>query len=119
VARTAAVGRMSWLKQLNDEVDDGAPSIRLTGEGGALMAGYTTHGTDRHSLWLTRLPVKTGDIQLDPAAASVTDESFNVVENLCMNFSDSVYALTDFNVVFTAELIDVAEVHPAVTDLVQ
>jgi|GEM_PF-1034412 len=117
VARTDSVGRMSWLKQLNDGVDDGAPSIRLTGEGGALLAGYTSLGVDRHSLWLTRLPVKTGDIQLDPAAATVTSETFEVKENPCLNFTNSSLALTDLDVSFVSDNIEVTKINPNVQDL--
>lgn len=95
VARTDSVGTISWLHRYDDGVEDGSPSIVLTGDGGALLAGYTDIGVDRHSTWVTRLPIKTGTLPMDPTEATITSETSVPASEPQLTFTSSSTALVD------------------------
>ncbi|HQP96380.1 MAG TPA: hypothetical protein PLY68_09335, partial [Myxococcota bacterium] len=103
VARTDSVGTISWLHKFADGVEDGSPSIVLTGEGGAMMAGYTERGVDHNSAWITRFPVKTGTLTLDPAAASITSEPVREASSLGLEFAAATVLPTELNLVLIPE----------------
>ena len=105
VARTDSVGTISWLHKFADGVEDGSPSIVLTGEGGAMMAGYTERGVDHNSAWITRFPVKTGTLTLDPAAASITSEPVREASSLELEFADATVLPTELNLVLIPETL--------------
>ncbi len=95
VARSDSVGNFGWLKKFADGVEDGSPSIVLTGGGGAMLAGYSDKGVDRHSTWVTRFPIWTDGITLDPAEASITTETGTPASNPGLNFIPSPTPLVD------------------------
>ncbi len=80
LARLDSIGRVLWMKRYDDGFDTACPSLYLTGEGGAMLAAYSGAGNDYHSLWLMRVPVKTGDIDFGPASgATATQETASAV----------------------------------------
>jgi hypothetical protein len=95
IARTDSVGTISWLKKYADGVEDGSPSVVLTGDGGAMLAGYTDKGVDRHSTWISRIPIKTGELPLDPAEATITSEVSAPATEPELEFNDSATTLVD------------------------
>jgi hypothetical protein len=105
VARSDSIGRINWIRQLSDLADDGSPAIRLNGEGGALLAGYSSKGVERASLWVTRLPVKTGDITLDPAHGAVTQEQAVVTDEPCISLTPTTTVIKQLTVEFVYEAV--------------
>lgn len=109
LARMDSIGRFMWIKRFDDGFDNACPSILLTGGGGAMFAARTAAGTDRSSLWLMRLPVKTGDITFAPGSgAVVTDASYTEVtaditfaESAAAEFQDLIIDMENVTVTAT------------------
>ncbi|MCP4713859.1 MAG: hypothetical protein GY868_01985 [Deltaproteobacteria bacterium] len=118
LARLDSVGRMLWIKRYDDGSENANPSLRLTGEGGALMTAYTDAGTERHSLLAMRVPVKTGET--DFAAGSgftVADESTEAVTVDISLTAAALAALTDQAVTVVPVTITAGTVTQEVTSL--
>ncbi|HOA13845.1 MAG TPA: hypothetical protein PKH54_01035 [Myxococcota bacterium] len=115
VARADSVGRMTWLKKLETGIEAGAPGIVMTGDGGALVAAYTEIGDQDHSVWLTRLPIKTGAIDLDPALASISDETFKHDQNPDLVFTTAATGLIDLPLTLLPDLVRSTRISPVET----
>jgi outer membrane protein assembly factor BamB len=118
LARSDSVGRLLWLKRYTDETGDSGTALALTGEGGALMAAYSSAGDAHHSLWLQRLPVTTGDLTYATSGASLTTETWLDVDEPCLNWAPStVPDPTDHALTFQSQAIEVRPVSPTIRTL--
>jgi len=99
LARLDSIGRILWLKRFDDGYDNANPAVMLTGSGGALFSAYTGAGDDYNSLWLMRLPVKTGDISFAAGSgASAADESYDEINADIVFIDSAVSGLKNFDV---------------------
>ncbi len=94
IARMDSIGRMFWLKRLNDTTGNGVPAMALTGQGGALAVAITDAGANENtgSLWLSRFPVQTGELTLS-APATIEEGPFTTKEGECVQSLPSASSL--------------------------
>lgn len=85
IARMDSVGKMFWLKRLNDTTGNGVPAVALTGQGGAMAVAVTNAGANQKtgSLWVSRFPVKNGAIALT-SPATIEDAAYTLNEGQCI-----------------------------------
>ncbi len=120
-ARTDAVGRPTWVKRLSDGENNDSAVSALTGEGGAIVAGYSGHRNkpddSYSSIWLSKMGVKKGELFISSLPNAVTDETVEILENPCVTISDASGELSDFAVEFTQKKIIEKSVNPVVEKL--
>lgn len=117
VARTDSVGRMTWLRKYENGVECGAPAIGLTGDGGAMLAAYNEVGDQEHSIWLTRLPIKTGAVDFTPGTATMTEQTPVHEENVPLSFTTSAIPLSDLPVTLVPDVVASTQLSPAISGL--
>ena len=121
VARTDAVGRPTWVKRLDDKQIDTAAGCALTGEGGAMVAGYSgfkNSATDTYSsIWLSRIGVKDGVLSIPSMPEAVADERVDIIDSPCVTVIDALWSPEDFPVVFTQKEVVEETIEPIINQL--
>ncbi|MBN2527956.1 MAG: hypothetical protein JXR76_16320 [Deltaproteobacteria bacterium] len=121
VARTDAVGRPTWVKRLDDTQIDAAAGCALTGEGGAIVAGYSgfkSSATDTYSsIWLSRMGVKDGVLSIPSMPQAVADEGVTIIDSPCVTVIDALWSPEDFPVSFSPKEILEENIAPIVNQL--
>ncbi len=120
-ARTDAVGRPVWVKRISDNENDNSAAAALTGEGGAIIAGYSGHRNTESdtysSIWLSRIGVKKGELTINSLADAVIDEQFEVLESPCVTVTGSNNEISDLPVEFTEKEVIEKTVSPVIEKL--
>jgi hypothetical protein len=117
IARTDSVGAINWLKKYDDGVEDGSPSIVMTGDGGMVLAGYTEAGVDRHSMWVSRIPIKTGDMTFNDGLTTATNEPKTDAPAPTLEFTESSVGLVNMPFSLVEDTVESTKTNPTVTKL--
>lgn len=94
ISRMDSVGRMFWLRRLDDGAADGVPDLVLTGQGGAMFVASSEVGDEGDSsLWLARFPVQTGEVPVGLPGTTIEDGDYSLNEGMCVELLPSAIQL--------------------------
>lgn len=118
LARFDSIGRVLWGRQLDDGAETANASVCLTGEGGVMTAAYTEKGSEGSSLWIMRVPVKTGDISFSAGSdVSLFSPTWKEKDVKIHIKGASVNTMTDVSVPVSEVTLVAQPVTPVVTTL--